>query len=295
MCYSVGQILKFKKSFHAIFAQCSLSSLSTSEKWDDYFQSQIAKKKSLNIKSKLVQSMQASTWLSNIAFYLQPIGLQTLGVINSESCYCLQAFAHSHLKLLTPGLTCCAVSLESEQTPFSFTGHQFRPAVLHWSQLGTGWIVQVPMSYFYSETNEWSKDWVKLWALLWLVTISGKLKWKSISCHWQKITKHQNLFLQAFDSKPTQLRLSQHSCYYSKSGSMFSSSEPVAAYSDCSQLENCPVLMLANLPKLSRWLNFFPQFQSTFAFFFVQIAQMGLILPRWGLNLPRIPPPTPVL
>ena len=28
---------------------------------------------------------------------------------------------------------------------------------------------------------------------------------------------------------------------------------------------------------------------------FVQIAQNGLILPRWGLNLPRLPPPTPVL
>ena len=28
---------------------------------------------------------------------------------------------------------------------------------------------------------------------------------------------------------------------------------------------------------------------------FVQIAQMGLILPRWGLILPRIPSPTPVL
>ena len=35
---------------------------------------------------------------------------------------------------------------------------------------------------------------------------------------------------------------------------------------------------------------------------FIQIAQMGLILPgwglilpRWGLILPRIPPPTPVL
>ena len=27
---------------------------------------------------------------------------------------------------------------------------------------------------------------------------------------------------------------------------------------------------------------------------FVQIAQMGLILPRLGLSLPRIPPPTPV-
>ena len=27
----------------------------------------------------------------------------------------------------------------------------------------------------------------------------------------------------------------------------------------------------------------------------VQIAQMGLILPRWGLILPRIPPPSPLL
>ena len=26
----------------------------------------------------------------------------------------------------------------------------------------------VPMSYFYSETKEWSKDWAKQWALLWL-------------------------------------------------------------------------------------------------------------------------------
>ena len=29
--------------------------------------------------------------------------------------------------------------------------------------------------------------------------------------------------------------------------------------------------------------------------FFIQIAPVGLILPRWGLILPRIPPPTPLL
>ena len=33
--------------------------------------------------------------------------------------------------------------------------------------------------------------------------------------------------------------------------------------------------------------------KSTFATF-LQIAQMDLILPRWGLILPSIPPPTPV-
>ena len=32
-----------------------------------------------------------------------------------------------------------------------------------------------------------------------------------------------------------------------------------------------------------------------FFLLFVQIAQMGLILPRWGLTLPCVPPPTPFL
>ena len=40
----------------------------------------------LNQKSKLVQLMQVSTWLSDIAFPLQPIWLQTLFAINSELC-----------------------------------------------------------------------------------------------------------------------------------------------------------------------------------------------------------------
>ena len=33
----------------------------------------------------------------------------------------------------------------------------------------------VPMSYFYSETNDWSQDWAKLWALLWLATLQQLL------------------------------------------------------------------------------------------------------------------------
>ena len=36
-------------------------------------------------------------------------------------------------------------------------------------------------------------------------------------------------------------------------------------------------------------------FQQYFCPLFIQIAQMGLIFPRWGLILPRIPPSTPVL
>ena len=41
------------------------------------------------------------------------------------------------------------------------------------------------------------------------------------------------------------------------------------------------------------WI-FFPILEH-FCPLFLQIAQMDLILPRWGLILPRIPPPTPVL
>ena len=42
-------------------------------------------KKSSNRKSKLVLSTLVTTWLSNIAFHLQPIWLQTLVAIDSES------------------------------------------------------------------------------------------------------------------------------------------------------------------------------------------------------------------
>ena len=42
-------------------------------------------------------------------------------------------------------------------------------------------------------------------------------------------------------------------------------------------------------------IEFPPPILEHFCPLFVQIAQMGLILPRWGLILPRKPPPTPVL
>ena len=42
-------------------------------------------------------------------------------------------------------------------------------------------------------------------------------------------------------------------------------------------------------------IEFFPQILEHFCPLFVQIAQIGLILPRWGLILPRSPPPAPVL
>ena len=42
-------------------------------------------------------------------------------------------------------------------------------------------------------------------------------------------------------------------------------------------------------------IEFLSPFLEHFCHLFLQIAQMGLILPRWGLVLPRSPPPTPVL
>ena len=42
-------------------------------------------------------------------------------------------------------------------------------------------------------------------------------------------------------------------------------------------------------------IEYFPPNSRAFGPFFIQIAQMGLSLPIWGLILPRIPSPTPVL
>ena len=73
-------------------------------------------------KLKLVLSRLVTTWLSNIAFHLRPIGLQTSIAIDSESCHIVS-------KLLCAAIwSCCAVQFESEQTPFLRTGRRFRPA-----------------------------------------------------------------------------------------------------------------------------------------------------------------------
>ena len=41
-------------------------------------------------------------------------------------------------------------------------------------------------------------------------------------------------------------------------------------------------------------IKFSPPISEHFCPLFVQTAQMGLILPRWGLTLPRKPPPQPL-
>ena len=125
-------------------------------------------KKSSNRKSKLVLSTLVTTWLSNVAFHLRLILLQTLVAIKSESCCSMPDIVS---KLLRATIwSRCAVLFKSEQTPFFRTGRLFGSAALHRTGLGTCRFV--PLSYFYSETNDWSKDWAKRRDRLWSATNS---------------------------------------------------------------------------------------------------------------------------
>ena len=125
----------------------------------------------------------------------------------------------------------CSVWLEPEQRPLSQTGQRFRTASLHRIWFTTCRFF--PMPYFYSETNAWSKGWVKWWALLCLGTSSSKNQRNfmshnllSATCFNPKFTNSKDLF----DSSTTSV------WQLSNSGSTFSSSEPVAAHSNCSWL-----------------------------------------------------------
>ena len=110
-------------------------------------------------------------------------------------------------------------------TLFPRTGHRLRSA-LHRIQFRT--CCFVPMSYLYSETNEWLQDWAKQWALCGnnFLPILRKFHFqchdeKEICPHCPISTKHQSFLI---------VELIQ----YRKSGSTFSSSEPVAARSQTS-------------------------------------------------------------
>ena len=85
--------------------------------------------------------------------------------------------------LHTPIRSCCAVLLESEQTPFPWKGLWLGSAALHRIRFGT--CNFVPMLYFYSETNEWLQDWAKQWELLWSATTSRQFRW-NFHFPWKK-------------------------------------------------------------------------------------------------------------
>ena len=152
----------------------------------------------------------------------------------------------------------CAVRFESEQTPFPRTGRRYRPAALHRIRFGTWGFV--PMSYFNSETNEWSKDWAKRWARLWLAATSRQFHrnfkfhftWKT---NWLVAARYDvaisTKYTYTLQSTKTVTYLTVELSQYNKSGSTFSSSEQVVTRSDCSRLGTpCVCAGQSDPPKL---------------------------------------------
>ena len=186
-------------------------------------------KKSSNWKSKLV----LSTLVHYMAFK-HCISFAT-DLATNFGCYRFRITPDIISKLLRVAIwSSCAVWFKSEQTPFPLTGLQFRPTALH----------RIRNMLFCSNVIFFLRD-------QWLIdrlseamgaALVGKnfspiqLKFsfhmkKKGTCLGPKLTKHWNLLSQ-----------------YHKSGSMFSSSEPVDAHSDCSRLGNTLCLCLPVLP-----------------------------------------------
>ena len=137
----------------------------------------------------------------------------------------------------------CAVQLESEhceQTPFPRTGHQLRSAALHRILFWT-WGFD-PISYFYSETNEWLQDWAKWWATLGVASVCNNFLpiQSKISFHMKKVITAA-LHLESIKTFLT-FELSQ----YCKSSSTCSSSKPVEASSDCHRLGKALFLLASS-------------------------------------------------
>ena len=156
-------------------------------------------------------------------------------------CYRFRIIPDIVSKLLRAAMwSRCDVWFGFEQTPFPRTGRWLRPAALHRIRFGTfGFDPMscfVPMLYFYSETNEWSQDWAKRWELLCSATTSSwfhrKKKWFVAARYLQSIK--------------TLLTVKQSQ--YRKSDGTFSSSEPVAARSDCRRLGNALCLCSPTWP-----------------------------------------------
>ena len=110
----------------------------------------------------------------------------------------------------------------------------------------------IPMSYFYSETNQRSKDWAKRCALLWSATTSRLRITSKISSQFKKKWLVAAQYLQSIKIFLT-LELSQ----YCKSGSSavarFPQSKHVAASSNCRRLGNvlCVCARPSDQPKLA--------------------------------------------
>ena len=93
----------------------------------------------------------------------------------------------------------------------------------------------VPMSYFYSETDNWSKDGAKRWARLWSATASRQFH-RNFHFVWNRKCLVAVVAARNLQSIKTLLTLEVSQ--YLERGSTFFSSESVAARSDCRRLGN---------------------------------------------------------
>ena len=227
---------------------------------------------------KLILSTLVTTWLANIAFHLRPIWQQNLVAIDSESLQTsFQSFCRPpsqvavlfdsnlsrrpflgqvafHLRQLLQTLV--AIDSESRHTLFqSVCAPPSEVAVLCYSSLSrcpflrqvvdldlllcTGFNLENAVLFLCHIFNQRPMNYSKIeqsngrhWALVWSATTSRPFQWK-FHFHWKKKSFVTARYLQSIKTFFT-VELSE----YCKSGSTFSSSEPVEACSNCSRLGN---------------------------------------------------------
>ena len=192
-------------------------------------------KKSSNRKWKLVLSTLVTTWLPNIAFLLQPIWLQTLVAIHSDLC--LTSFPSF---CAPPSEVTALFNLNLSRLPFLW--QVLDTDLLLCTVFDLEHAVKLFCSYvIYLLRDEWmiersclAKQWVWPWLATtsrWIygIFISHEKKWLVAALNLQRIKSNKDLLA---------LELSR----YCKSGSMFPSSEQVAASSDCHRLGNARCL-----------------------------------------------------
>ena len=183
-------------------------------------------KKSSNRKSKLVLSTLVTTWLSNIAFHLRPIWLQTLVSIDSESRQTsFQSFCAPPSEV--------AVLFDSNLSRLPFLGQVVDLDLL----LCTGFdsehaVLFLCHIFAQRRMNDRKIERSDGRCLGWQQLLADSIE---ISFHMKK-KKQWLVAAWNLQSIKTLFTLELSQCR--KRGSMFSSSEPYAACSDCCRLGN---------------------------------------------------------
>ena len=192
-------------------------------------------KKSSNRKSKLVLSTLVTTWLSNIAFHLRLIWLQTLVAIDSESR--LTSFPSF---CAPPSEVAVLFILNLSRRPFLWqivdsdlllcTGLRLEHAVLFLCHIFTQRLMT-------DKKIERSNG-----------CCFGRQQLLANSIENFTFHVKRKCSLRPEMYKALKPFLTDELSQYSKSGSMFSSLEPVAAHNDCSRLRNALCLYLPVQP-----------------------------------------------